>query len=82
MGFWEAEEVLVSLADYLLYQDFAQILSKFSVEIISNVLRKVFVRNQLGPRAVSTYISSVTSEWDESRKRFLQKSMTWSDIFV
>ncbi|EME31562.1 uncharacterized protein Gasu_12340 [Galdieria sulphuraria] len=54
MGFWEAEEVLVSLADYLLYQDFAQILSKFSVEIISNVLRKVFVRNQLGPRAVST----------------------------
>jgi len=54
MGFSETEEVLVSLADYLLYQDFAQVLSKFSVEIISNVLRKVFVRNQLGPRAIST----------------------------
>lgn len=54
MGFSEAEEVLVSMADYLLYQDFAQVLSKFSTKIISNVLRKVFVRNRFGPRAVST----------------------------
>ncbi|GJQ09702.1 hypothetical protein GpartN1_g1493.t1 [Galdieria partita] len=82
MGFLEAQEVLVSLADYLLYQDFAQVLSKFSIDIISNVLRKVFVRNQLGPRAVSTYISSVTCEWDETQKYLLQKSLSWRDALV
>eukprot|EP00871_Galdieria_phlegrea_P003815 jgi/Galph1/4434/GphlegSOOS_G3056.1 len=65
------EDILCNLAECLLYQEFAKIACFFPVGILADVLRKVFVRNQLGPRAASTYINSVTMTWNEQDKQML-----------